>query len=70
MVLDFYVDIHAHSNARNGFFLCNPPKQREPAAFERAALLPRLMDARIKDFSLSACRFDADPLKARKSRRK
>lgn len=68
-ILDFYVDVHAHSNARNGFFLCNPPKQREPAAFERAALLPRLMDARLKDFSLSACRFDADPLKSGTGRR-
>lgn len=67
VLLDFFVDIHAHSNARKGFFLCNPPKQREPAAFERAALLPRLMDARLRDFSLSACRFDADPLKARAS---
>ena len=67
--LDFYVDVHAHSNARSGFFLCNPPRQRDCASFERAALLPRLMDARLRDFSLAACRFDADPLKMGSARR-
>ena len=56
-----YVDCHAHTSSRRSFLFCNPPEDASDfEAWERAAALPRLIDARGGGdfgFSLAQCNF-------------
>eukprot|EP00854_Cymbomonas_tetramitiformis_P019492 gene19492-23307_t len=67
--VDFFIDIHAHSTARSGFLLCNPPTEKDQAGYEKASLFPRLLGQHARDFSLDACKFCTDPCKAGTGRR-
>ena len=68
-----YVDCHAHTSSRRSFLFCNPPEDASDfEAWERAAALPRLIDARGGGdfgFSLAQCKFCAAPDKAGAGRR-
>ena len=50
-----YVDCHAHTSSRRSFLFCNPPEDASDfEAWERAAALPRLIDARRRRFRVFA----------------
>ncbi|KAL9657279.1 hypothetical protein ABK040_011499 [Willaertia magna] len=58
--IDFLIDLHAHSNASNGFMYLSD---------ESDVLFPKYLDKIAKEFSLSDTKKDKDPTKLGTSRR-
>jgi len=65
--MDFFIDLHAHSAATNGFMYCNEPGNRKDSS--QARVFPRLLDKQAPTFSLQQTRFDMDPSKEGSGRR-
>jgi len=65
--LDFYIDLHAHSTAMNGFMYGNVYEEEE--RFDQHSVFPRLLCSNAEDFSYSNTSFNRDALKAGTGRR-
>lgn len=65
--LDFYIDLHAHSTALNGFMYGNVYEDDE--RFEQHSVFPRLLCSNSEDFSFSNTSFNKDAMKAGTGRR-
>lgn len=65
--LDFYIDLHAHSTAMNGFMYGNVYDEED--RFEDHSVFPRLLCSNAEDFSLSGTSFNKDAFKAGTGRR-
>lgn len=66
-VLDFYIDVHAHSTLSNCFMYGNIYDDEE--RFQRQAVFPRLMCSNADDFSFANTAFNRDVVKAGTGRR-
>ncbi|CAC5420170.1 AGBL4 [Mytilus coruscus] len=66
-VLDFYIDLHAHSTLMNGFMYGNTYEDME--RYERQSVFPKLLCANAEDFSLNNTNFNRDAVKAGTGRR-
>jgi len=64
MDVDFFIDIHAHSNASSGFMYVNHMVDKDSQL-----LFPRLLDYKAKEFSFSDSRCCKDPSKLGTGRR-
>ena len=67
VLLDFYIDIHAHSTMMNGFMYGNVYEDEE--RFERQSVYPKLLCANAEDFSMTNTSFNKDSVKAGTGRR-
>lgn len=67
VVIDFYIDIHAHSTLSNCFMYGNIYDEEE--RFQRQAIFPRLMCSNADDFSFANTAFNRDVVKAGTGRR-
>ncbi|KAL3868699.1 hypothetical protein ACJMK2_041476 [Sinanodonta woodiana] len=66
-VIDFYIDIHAHSTLMNGFMYGNTYDDLE--RYERQSVFPKLLCANAEDFSMANTNFNKDAVKAGTGRR-
>lgn len=64
--LDFFIDMHSHSAATNGFMFVN---QLGDDKKEDQLLYPKLLDMKAKEFSFSDTRYCRDPSKLGTGRR-
>lgn len=62
--VDFFIDIHSHSNATSGFMYMNHMNDRDSEL-----LFPKLLDYKAKEFSFSDSRCCKDPTKLGTGRR-
>ncbi|XP_069127054.1 cytosolic carboxypeptidase 6-like [Argopecten irradians] len=67
VIVDFYIDIHAHSTLMNGFMYGNTYDDIE--RYERQSVFPKLLGANAEDFSLANTNFNKDAVKAGTGRR-
>lgn len=67
IVIDFYIDVHAHSTLSNCFMYGNIYDEEE--RFQRQAVFPRLMCSNADDFSFANTAFNRDVVKAGTGRR-
>ncbi|ETO31697.1 hypothetical protein RFI_05422, partial [Reticulomyxa filosa] len=72
--LDYYIDVHGHTNANNAFMYCNQNLSAQDPASRDAqndfiTLLPRLWEAHCQEFSFAKSKFCANPKKAGSARR-
>lgn len=67
LVVDFFIDLHAHSTLMNGFMYGNTFDDIE--RYERQALFPKLLCNNADDFSLANTNFNKDAVKAGTGRR-
>ena len=65
--LDFFIDMHSHSAASNGFMFVN--QMDDPQKKEDQLLYPRLLDMKAKEFSFSDTRYCKDASKLGTGRR-
>jgi len=65
--LDFYIDLHAHSTAMNGFMYGNIYDEED--RFEDHSVYPRLLCSNAEDFSFTSSSFNKDAIKAGTGRR-
>ncbi|KAJ1170039.1 hypothetical protein NDU88_001920, partial [Pleurodeles waltl] len=66
-ILEFYIDIHAHSTMMNGFMYGNVFEEEE--RFQRQVIFPKLLCQNAEDFSFSRTSFNRDTVKAGTGRR-
>lgn len=67
LIVDFFIDLHAHSTLMNGFMYGNTFDDIE--RYERQALFPKLLCNNADDFSLANTNFNRDAVKAGTGRR-
>ena len=67
LLVDFFIDLHAHSTLMNGFMYGNTFDDIE--RYERNALFPKLLCNNADDFSLANTNFNKDAVKAGTGRR-
>ena len=67
LIVDFYIDIHAHSTLMNGFMYGNTYEDIE--RHDRQSVFPKLLCANAEDFSMSNTNYNRDAVKAGTGRR-
>ncbi len=67
VLLDFYIDLHAHSTSMNSFMYGN--MYDDETRFEQHSVFPRLLCSNAEDFSFSNTSFNRDAIKAGTGRR-
>jgi len=68
VVLDYFIDIHAHTTATNGFVYCNE-FTADSNKNDLTTVFPRLLDLYSPDFTFDKCKFCRNPKKAGSGRR-
>lgn len=68
MQLEFFIDLHSHSQQLNAFLYGNVFSD-DPIRSERQAILPTLLSEIAVDYSLDLTQFNKDPVKAGTGRR-
>lgn len=67
LIVDFYIDIHAHSTLMNGFMYGNTYEDME--RHDRQSVFPKLLCANAEDFSMNNTNYNKDAVKAGTGRR-
>ena len=67
LIVDFYIDIHAHSTLMNGFMYGNTYEDME--RHDRQSVFPKLLCANAEDFSMGNTNYNRDAVKAGTGRR-
>ena len=67
LIVDFYIDIHAHSTLMNGFMYGNTYEDME--RHDRQGVFPKLLCANAEDFSMGNTNYNKDAVKAGTGRR-
>ncbi|XP_052255963.1 cytosolic carboxypeptidase 6-like isoform X3 [Dreissena polymorpha] len=67
LIVDFFIDLHAHSTLMNGFMYGNTYDDME--RYERQSVFPKLLCGNAEDFSLANTNFNRDAVKAGTGRR-
>jgi len=67
LIVDFFIDLHAHSTLMNGFMYGNTFEDME--RYERQSVFPKLLCGNAEDFSLANTNFNRDAVKAGTGRR-
>lgn len=67
LIVDFFIDLHAHSTLMNGFMYGNTYDDMD--RYERQSVFPKLLCANAEDFSLANTNFNRDAVKAGTGRR-
>lgn len=67
LIVDFFIDLHAHSTLMNGFMYGNTYDDID--RYERQSVFPKLLCANAEDFSLANTNFNRDAVKAGTGRR-
>lgn len=68
MQLDFFIDLHGHSQQLNAFFYGNC-FSNDAGRCDRQLILPALLAEIADDYSLDQTQFNMDPIKAGAARR-
>lgn len=67
VILDFYIDLHAHSTGKNAFMYCNSMEKSSDQS--REEIFPKKLSANSDIFSYRQTKFDNDPFKQGSGRR-